>query len=201
MRVWSVGPEDPLEEGMATDSSILAWRISWTEEPAGLLSTGLQRVRHSWSNLAQHNLKEVTPFESQVFLVLNGDNNTWLYLYNRVLHVKSASFISNDTCWEESSLSLGCGERELLLTVQKLKQGDLEVDGKGEEWENKCIKKWPRLYPSASQWKRKQTIQQQTSVLKKGNGPFEAAKNGTCSSIWSLRDVYYQCFGHTLSLT
>ena len=40
------GPEDPLEEGMATHSSILAWRISWTEEPGGLQSIASQRVRH-----------------------------------------------------------------------------------------------------------------------------------------------------------
>ena len=39
--------EDPLEEGMATHSSILAWRIPWTEEPGGLHSVGLQRVRHN----------------------------------------------------------------------------------------------------------------------------------------------------------
>ena len=39
--------EDPLEEEMATHSSILAWRISWTEEPGGLQSLGLQRVRHN----------------------------------------------------------------------------------------------------------------------------------------------------------
>ena len=38
--------EDPLEEGMATHSSILAWSIPWTEEPGGLESIGLQRVRH-----------------------------------------------------------------------------------------------------------------------------------------------------------
>jgi len=38
--------EDPLEEGMATHSSILAWRIPWTEEPGGLQSTQLQRVRY-----------------------------------------------------------------------------------------------------------------------------------------------------------
>ena len=37
------GREDPLEEGMATHSSILAWRISWTEEPGGLQSMGSQR--------------------------------------------------------------------------------------------------------------------------------------------------------------
>ena len=36
MRVRSLGQEDPLEEGMATPSSILAWRIPWTEEPGGL---------------------------------------------------------------------------------------------------------------------------------------------------------------------
>ena len=44
MRVQSLGWEDPLEEGMATHSSILAWRILWREEPSGLQSTGSQRV-------------------------------------------------------------------------------------------------------------------------------------------------------------
>ena len=49
---WSLGREDPLEEGTATHSSILAWRIPWTEEPDGLQSTGSQRVGHDWSDLA-----------------------------------------------------------------------------------------------------------------------------------------------------
>ena len=44
--VQSVGREDPLEEGMATHSRVLAWRIPWTEKPGGLQPTGLQRVRH-----------------------------------------------------------------------------------------------------------------------------------------------------------
>ena len=44
--VRSLGWEDSLEEGMATDSSILAWRIPWTEEPEGLQSMGSQRVGH-----------------------------------------------------------------------------------------------------------------------------------------------------------
>ena len=44
--VQSLGQEDPLEEGMATHSSILAWRIPWTEEFAWLQSKGSQRVRH-----------------------------------------------------------------------------------------------------------------------------------------------------------
>ena len=46
--VWLLGPEDPLEEGMATRSSILAWRIPWTEEPGRLQSIGSQRVKHDW---------------------------------------------------------------------------------------------------------------------------------------------------------
>ena len=45
--VQSLGWEDPLEEGMATHSSILAWRIPWTENPSGLQSMGLQRVGHN----------------------------------------------------------------------------------------------------------------------------------------------------------
>ena len=45
--VQSLGWEDPLEEGIATHSSILAWRIPWTEEPGGLQSMGLQRVEHN----------------------------------------------------------------------------------------------------------------------------------------------------------
>ena len=42
----SLGWEDPLQKEMATHSGILAWRITWTEEPGGLQSTGSQRVGH-----------------------------------------------------------------------------------------------------------------------------------------------------------
>ena len=45
-QVQSLGQEDPLEKEMATHSSILAWKIPWTEEPGWLLSMGSQRVRH-----------------------------------------------------------------------------------------------------------------------------------------------------------
>ena len=46
-RVLSLDREDSLEKGMATDSSILSWRISWTEESGGLQSMGSHRVRHN----------------------------------------------------------------------------------------------------------------------------------------------------------
>ena len=45
--VPSLGQEDPMEKGIATYSSILAWRIPWTEEPGELQSMGSQRVRHN----------------------------------------------------------------------------------------------------------------------------------------------------------
>ena len=45
-QVPSLGQEDPLEEGMATHCSILAWRVPWIEEPSGLWSIGSQSVRH-----------------------------------------------------------------------------------------------------------------------------------------------------------
>ena len=52
-RVWSLGREDPLEKEMATHSSILAWRIPWTEEPGRLQSMGSQRIGHDLATQQQ----------------------------------------------------------------------------------------------------------------------------------------------------
>ena len=56
LETWvpSLGWDYPLEEGMATHSSILAWRIPWTEEPGGLQSKGSRRVRHDWETKHTH---------------------------------------------------------------------------------------------------------------------------------------------------
>ena len=56
-RVRSLGWEDSLEEGMATHSSILAWRIPWTEEPGGLQCMDLERVGHDLAtNVSLHSI-------------------------------------------------------------------------------------------------------------------------------------------------
>ena len=51
--VWLLGQEDPLEKGTATHSSILAWRILWTEEPGSLQPMGSQGVRHNWATFME----------------------------------------------------------------------------------------------------------------------------------------------------
>ena len=58
--VRSTGWEDPLEEGMATHSSILAWRIPWAEKPGGLQCIGSQRIRHNWAIKQQHSIDRHT---------------------------------------------------------------------------------------------------------------------------------------------
>ena len=65
--VWSLSWEDPLEEGMVTHSSILAWRIPWTEQPGGLQSMGSQRVTHSWAT--KHRSRDKTLSASRISFV------------------------------------------------------------------------------------------------------------------------------------
>ena len=65
------GREDPLEKEMATHSSILAWRIPWTEEPCRLQSTGLQRVGHDWATSLSPGSIPFTPFQFP-FMFLGG---------------------------------------------------------------------------------------------------------------------------------
>ena len=71
MQVRPLGQEDPLEEDTATHSSILAWKIPWTEEPCGLQFTGSQRVGHNWTHTHPWNPKnaDVFPIPSRCFLL------------------------------------------------------------------------------------------------------------------------------------
>ena len=69
----SMGLEDPLEEGMKTHSSVLAWRISWTEEPGGLQSMGSQRIRHDL--VIEHNLITVHVSLIEFFSLSSADSS------------------------------------------------------------------------------------------------------------------------------
>ena len=70
MQVQSLGWKDPLEEGMATHSSILAWRIPWTEEPDGLQSIGSQRD----TRLSTH-ARRINPTNSLLTLLRTDKRN------------------------------------------------------------------------------------------------------------------------------
>jgi len=78
----TLGQEDTLEKGMATHSNILAWRIPWTEEPGGLQSMGLQRVRHNSAT----NTFTFIPIPTQVCITLNrmgkGNGDKLVFFFN-----------------------------------------------------------------------------------------------------------------------
>ena len=92
MQVRFLGREDPLEEGTATHSSILAWRIPWTEDPGGLQSIGSQRVGHDCSDLA-HTWKGTSVLHVGVWLLSDPCWNVWSswVLHSYLLHSVSGS--------------------------------------------------------------------------------------------------------------
>ena len=108
--VQSLGGEDPLEEEMATYSSIHAWEIPWTEEPGGLQFMGSQRVRHSWSDLA---CTHGTTKNSLLWLQGSGEGcqrSVWcwhLLKYNRIWLTLQCSMPEQLKWWPEAVLS-GC---------------------------------------------------------------------------------------------
>ena len=63
----SLGWEDPLEKGMASHSSILAWRSPWTEEPGGLQSVGSRRVGHNWATIISFTFIPFVPLGSMAY--------------------------------------------------------------------------------------------------------------------------------------
>ena len=96
--VQSLGQEDSPEEGMATHSSILAWRIPWTEEPGGLWSVGSQRVRHNWSDLTHPQIICICITDSLYSTI---ETNTTLYSNFTPIKInfkKEKIIFHNDIC-------------------------------------------------------------------------------------------------------
>ena len=76
--------EDPLEKGMSTHPSVLAWRIPWKEEPGGLQSMGLQRVRHDWpTNTFTFNINMHTHN-----IIWSERNQTQVIIYCMTIYIK-----------------------------------------------------------------------------------------------------------------
>ena len=105
MHVWFLGREDTLEAGMAAHSSILAWKIPWTEEPGGLQSMGLQRVRHSCSNWEEQSKikKNYSPATPKVYILYFGK----IWEYRPVRQVKKKETMDSGTSHPGTSLQQG----------------------------------------------------------------------------------------------
>ena len=117
-RVWSLGWEDALENGVETHSSILAWRIPWTEEPVRLQSMGSQRVVHDWdTNTHTHthththtlflslSLKEGAFLRMYVFIVLLSTDSEAITIPGRL---KSTVLTIIEGCGTSSSRNADC---------------------------------------------------------------------------------------------
>ena len=76
MWVPSLGWEDPLEEEMATHSSILFWEIPWTEEPGGLQSMRLKRLGHDWARMHNNNCSQIARVWIPALWYMCGINST-----------------------------------------------------------------------------------------------------------------------------
>ena len=113
--VWSLGWEDPLEEDLATHSSILAWKIPWTEEPSRgahvtLWSMRLQKVRHDWSNWAQMHKLSINSSSLWVVSYIN-----WNYLKTRPQNFFSSKSFSTSL---KKNLSISTLLTEYLLSTR-----------------------------------------------------------------------------------
>ena len=128
-RVWSLGQKDPLEEGMTTYSSILGWRIPWTEESGGLPSTESHRVRHDWSDLAcTHREKNLSSWVDPImegaevlFLVLlflpAFQLQLWQSHFSFVLvHISAGAFLGRGGLGRRRGRSKGRGEERRQLS-------------------------------------------------------------------------------------
>ena len=99
-RVRSLGREDPLEKEMAIHSSILAWRIPWTEKPSRLQSTGSQRVGHDWATSPHFHLTLQTAEKREAKGI--GEKERYIHLnaeFQRIARKDKKDFL-NDQCKE-----------------------------------------------------------------------------------------------------
>ena len=133
LQVWSLGPENALEEGMAIYSSILAWRIASQRSPPGLRSTGSQRVRDDWSNSAhRHSPALVTCLDKEATVHLRARASTHIHYFFSLCQPGS---VVNEDGWG------GVPPRELWYPNLMVSERDMKSwrNTKTPRWRNKCV--------------------------------------------------------------
>ena len=108
MKVGSLGLESPLEKETLTHSSILAWKIPWTEEPGGLQSTGLQRVGHDLATKQQHQCFHCHNFVLLLFMTARKESSQLSY-YSEflIIQIQGRTVSLFKICYK-STLYTGC---------------------------------------------------------------------------------------------
>ena len=127
IRVQSLGQEDPLETGMANHSSILAWRIPWTEKSGRLWSMRSQRVRHGWvtntfNNLLFPSMKPMFCFHC--IALCNRFVKIWRIFNNNVKHIKFkvlTSVFNSETITLIKIISINTSHESFLGSLWKWK--------------------------------------------------------------------------------
>ena len=114
-QIHSLGYENPLEKGMATHSSILVWRILWTEEPGGQQSVGSPRVRHNW---ATFNLGSLLPNMSLAHTI-SFLNSKFIYLTSYLTSLRHLKYVKIFLISNLASLAIlpHVGSRDPILSV------------------------------------------------------------------------------------
>ena len=138
MWVRSLGWGHPLEEGVATHSSIVAWRIPWTEEPGRLQSMESQRVRHDWSDLAcMHSISTVNiSISISQFILLPSFTPWWPYICSLGLclyfcFVKMITLFFSESTLYALIYSICFSPTDLLYSIwQSLGQSTIHVSTK-----------------------------------------------------------------------
>ena len=104
MRFQSMGQENPLEEEVATHSSILAWKMPWVEEPGRLQSMGLWRVGHYWETKHTHIWEKNSPGKSQLEFCVNSIN--WIRFFFKEIFLEVP--LSYVRIWSRVFISSSC---------------------------------------------------------------------------------------------
>ena len=123
-QVRSLGQEDPLEKGMATHSSILAWRIPRIDEPGGLQSMALQRVWHNWKTFTSL----YTYMHMYITNPLKNYNNFYMYVCVYTHTHKKKMYLAWKYDCSKSAIDpqiTFCTVREFIKTEAKVSLSDL----------------------------------------------------------------------------
>ena len=139
-QVRSLGWEDPLEKGMATHSSILAWRTPWIEEPGGLQFMGSQRVGHDWAT-------------NTLLLFTRGIASTLYVLITLIFKINMSTYYPHITDKEiepQKGKQLAYSQSLEFLTtlLQQYKDGQIQI---GKFW-GSVPKKHPRRQSATWVW-------------------------------------------------